>query len=115
MRERFPDRYPVVVDRKDSSIADIGKRKFMVPGSLECGQLTYIIRKRLRLAPGEALFVFLRHTGALVDPAERIDAAFARCVALDGFLYITYAMENTFGSWRPRLCAAPYGTRSCPS
>lgn len=55
----------------------------------------YVIRKRIKLAPEKALFVFVNNvlppTSALMSTIydEHKDA--------DGFLYITFAGENSFG------------------
>jgi GABA(A) receptor-associated protein len=58
-------------------------------------QLQQIIRKRIRFPPEKALFMFVNNkifpitspVGNIYD--ENKDA--------DGFLYVTYCQENTFG------------------
>ena len=43
-------------DRSD--IPDIDKKKYLVPADLTVGQFHYVIRKRIKLAPEKALFLF---------------------------------------------------------
>jgi hypothetical protein len=43
-------------DRSD--IPDIDKKKYLVPSDLTVGQFHYVIRKRIKLAPEKALFLF---------------------------------------------------------
>ena len=96
IREKFPGRIPIIVERaRGADIMDIDKAKFLVPGDLTVGQLVFIIRKRLVLPPEKALFLFigssLPPTGAMLK--EVADRFYDR----DGFLYVTYSGESTFG------------------
>jgi GABA(A) receptor-associated protein len=54
-----------------------------------------VIRKRIRVAPEKALFVFVRR--ALPPNAALMAEVYAEHKDVDGFLYMTYAGENTFG------------------
>ncbi|OAE34514.1 hypothetical protein AXG93_1299s1290 [Marchantia polymorpha subsp. ruderalis] len=59
--EKYPDRVPVIVKRADkSSIPDIDKKKFLVPVDLAVGQFVFVIRKRMKLTPEKAIFVFVK-------------------------------------------------------
>jgi GABA(A) receptor-associated protein len=73
----------------------IDKNKFLVPGDLTLGQFVFVIRKRMELPSDKALFVFVGNslptTGTLVREIYR-----THCDD-DGFLYMEYCGESTFG------------------
>jgi len=94
MRTKYPDRIPTIIEPKVGTVM-IDKRKFMVPELLTIGQLTYVIRKRLALKAEEAIFLFANST-VLIATASLQDV-YKKYQDLDGFLYLNYALENTFG------------------
>jgi GABA(A) receptor-associated protein len=59
------------------------------------GQFLYVIRKRLRLLPEKALFLFVN--GTIPPTTSLINEVYNRHKDDDGYLYISYAQENTFG------------------
>jgi GABA(A) receptor-associated protein len=95
--EKYPDRVPLIVQpsKNDRDAYPIDKSKYITPRDLTMMQLQQIIRKRVRFPPEKALFMFVNNkifpitslVGAIYD--EHKDA--------DGFLYVTYCQENTFG------------------
>ncbi len=53
----------MVVERVPKSpIADIDKRKFLVPNDITIAQFMWIIRKRIQLSPEKAIFLFVNKT-----------------------------------------------------
>ncbi|PSS24830.1 Autophagy-related protein like [Actinidia chinensis var. chinensis] len=98
MREKYPDRIPVIVEKAErSDIPDVDKKKYLVPAELTVGQFVYVVRKRIKLSAEKAIFVFVSNvlppTGALMS------AIYEENKDDDGFLYMTYSGENTFGSF----------------
>uniref|UniRef100_A0A2P2PQ22 Autophagy-related protein n=1 Tax=Rhizophora mucronata TaxID=61149 RepID=A0A2P2PQ22_RHIMU len=96
IKERYPDRIPVIVEKAArSDMPNIDKKKYLVPADLTVGQFVYVIRKRINLSEEKAIFIFvgnvLPSTGAIMSTIydENKDE--------DGFLYVTYSGENTFG------------------
>jgi len=70
IRAKYPDRIPVICEKSDrSDIPDIDKKKYLVPADLTVGQFIYVIRKRIKLPPERAIFIFVNNvippTGAL--------------------------------------------------
>ena len=62
IREKYPDRIPVIVEKAGrSDIPDIDKKKYLVPGDLTAGQFVYVIRKRIKLSPEKAIFIFVNN------------------------------------------------------
>ncbi|XP_042436054.1 autophagy-related protein 8C-like isoform X2 [Zingiber officinale] len=97
IREKYPDRIPVIVEKADrSDITDIDKKKYLVPADLTVGQFVYVVRKRIKLSAEKAIFIFVKNT--LPPTASMISAVYEEHKDEDGFLYMTYSGENTFGS-----------------
>ena len=92
---RYPS--PQVICEKDdrSDIPDIDKKKYLVPKDLTVGQFVYVIRKRIKLSPEKAIFIFINNV--LPPTATLMSEVYAEKKDDDGFLYITYSGENTFG------------------
>lgn len=95
---KYPDRIPIICERSFTATSDcpnIDKRKYLVPRDLTMGQFLYVIRKRLNLSPEKALFLFVKNT--IPSTTALINQVYERNKNEDGYLYITYAQENTFG------------------
>jgi GABA(A) receptor-associated protein len=96
IKEKFPGRIPVIVERgPKSQVPLIDKNKFLVPGDLSVGQFIYIIRKRLTLSPETALFIYI--SNVLPITSTLMKELYAQYKDNDGFLYLLYTGENTFG------------------
>ena len=78
-----------------SNINDIDKRKFLVPADLTVAQFMYIIRKRIQLPPEKAMFLFVNKV--LPTTSSTMGSIYDEHKDPDGFLYISYSGENTFG------------------
>ncbi|CCI39291.1 unnamed protein product [Albugo candida] len=97
IRCKYPDRIPVICEKADrSDIPDIDKKKYLVPADLTVGQFVYVIRKRIKLSPEKAIFIFINNV--LPPTAALMSNIYEEQKDADGFLYITYSGENTFGT-----------------
>ncbi|XBW37826.1 hypothetical protein QEN19_003401 [Hanseniaspora menglaensis] len=110
--KKYIDRIPVIVERQGlatttsnnltsasanpGTVPELDKRKYLVPQSLTIGQFVYIIRKRIELPPERAIFVFVNN-GILPNTSTLMSQLYLEYKDKDGFLYISYAGENTFG------------------
>ncbi|KAH0884158.1 hypothetical protein HID58_060254, partial [Brassica napus] len=110
IRDKYPDRVPmkcmlqVIVEKAErSDVPNIDKKKsvvyfclrFLVPADLTVGQFVYVVRKRIKLSAEKAIFVFVKNT--LPQTAAMMSAVSDENKDEDGFLYMTYSGENTFG------------------
>ncbi|CAM8878040.1 unnamed protein product [Rhodiola kirilowii] len=60
IREKYPDRIPVIVEKAENSdIPNIDKKKYLVPADLTVGQFVFVIRKRIKLSAEKAIFIFV--------------------------------------------------------
>ncbi|KAL7443301.1 hypothetical protein ACHAXM_008895 [Skeletonema potamos] len=97
IRAKYPDRVPVICEKADrSDIPDIDKKKYLVPADLTVGQFHYVIRKRIQLAPEKALFLFCSNT--IPPNAALMSTVYEEQKDEDGFLYVQYSGESTFGN-----------------
>jgi GABA(A) receptor-associated protein len=97
IRNKYPERIPVVVERvPNSQITDIDKRKFLVPNDISVAQFMWIIRKRIQLPSEKAIFLFVNKT--IPQSSSTMGQIYNNFKDEDGFLYIAYSGENTFGS-----------------
>lgn len=92
---KYQDRVPVIVEKSSSTKIDIDKSKFLVPHDVTIGQFLYILRKRIKLNPDESIYLFIND---IMPPSSalmsQIYGAHKDC---DGFLYIRFSTESTFG------------------
>ncbi|CAL0333929.1 unnamed protein product [Lupinus luteus] len=96
IRENYPDRIPVIVERAEKTdVPEIDKKKFLVPADLTVGQFVYVVRKRIKLSSEKAIFIFVKNI--LPPTAAMMSAIYEENKDEDGFLYMTYSGENTFG------------------
>ena len=97
IRGKYGDRVPVIVERAEKSdIPTLDKKKYLVPADLTVGQFVYVIRKRIKLNAEKAIFIFVNNV--LPPTAALMNAIYEEHKDEDGFLYVTYSGENTFGS-----------------
>ena len=93
---KYPDRIPVIVEKHETSdVVNIDKNKYLVPCDLTVGQFVYVIRKRMKMPPEKAIFVFVDNQ--IPMQSSLMSSIYDQSKDRDGFLYIKYAGENTFG------------------
>ena len=94
----YPNRIPIICEKNNYSrnIPDIDKKKYLIPNNLTLGEFVSVIRKRIKLEPGVALYFFIN--GFIFSNSHFVSNLYAEYKDEDGFLYIYYATENTFGN-----------------
>nr|XP_009943711.1 PREDICTED: gamma-aminobutyric acid receptor-associated protein-like 2 [Opisthocomus hoazin] len=96
IRAKYPDRVPVIVEKvSGSQIVDIDKRKYLVPSDITVAQFMWIIRKRIQLPSEKAIFLFVDKT--VPQSSLTMGQLYEKEKDEDGFLYVAYSGENTFG------------------
>ncbi len=95
---KYPDRIPVIVTKSQySNVPDIDKHKYLAPTDLTLGQFQFVIRRRLKLSPEKALFLFIN--GEIYCPSVLLISIYEQQHDRgDGFLHMMYSGENTFGA-----------------
>lgn len=108
IRTKYPDRIPVVCERAaHSNLPEIEKKKFLVPGTMLCGEFKYIIHKHIGqtgagiISSDQTIYFFVNgsspKTGAMMSELDEVHKA------SDGFLYIAFSAENTLGKDNPSV------------
>jgi len=93
---RYPDRIPIICEKaKNQILPHINKNKYLVTQELTIGHFICVIRKRLHLPPEFALFILV--DGYIPSSSTMIADLYEHHKHKDGFLYIEYCQENTFG------------------
>jgi GABA(A) receptor-associated protein len=94
-RVQHYERVPLILERGSRETPAIDKEKFLVPRDLTVGQLTFVVRKRLKLDATRTIFLLV--SNQLLTSTTTIASVYDRHRNEDGFLYVTYTFENAFG------------------
>ena len=93
---QHPTRVPVIIQRGQScNIPALPKIKYLVPRALRIGELLITVRKNLPIESTDAIFMYCGST--LVTAQHTCEDLYQKYRNSDGFLYMDYALENTFG------------------
>jgi GABA(A) receptor-associated protein len=80
---------------KKCNLLEIDRKKYLVPMDLTVWQFIIIIRKRVKLSPERALFLIVNNV--IPSTSAVMNAVYEEQKSADGFLYMTYTGEDTFG------------------
>jgi GABA(A) receptor-associated protein len=96
--EKYPDRVPLIIQpsKNDRDTYPIDKSKYITPRDLTMMQLQQIVRKRIRFPSEKALFMFVNNK--MFPITSMVGNIYDDNKDPDGFLYVTYCQENTFGA-----------------
>lgn len=94
--KKYPNKIPIIVHKSDKcKLSDIDKNKFLVSNDMTLSQFMYVIRNRIKLDSSQALFFFIDNI--IPKNSSPLGELYNLHKDKDGFLYIVYASENTFG------------------
>jgi GABA(A) receptor-associated protein len=105
---KYPSRVPVILEddvRGEQIRSPRAKRKFLVPRDMTFGDFIYTVRKKAKLEPHKALFMFINKESRngeslmqLLPPVTaHISTLYSEHRDPDHFLYLVVCTENTFG------------------
>lgn len=93
---KYPDRFPVIIEKGESELQEIRRKKYLIPNDLTIGQLLIVVRKNIDTFDAEkALFIMAGET--IMSASKEIKIIYNDLKANDGFLYLNYYGEKTFG------------------
>jgi GABA(A) receptor-associated protein len=95
--KKNPNHVPVIVERSKNSdnVPAITKTKFLANRDATMGEFLHVIRKMVNIRPEQAIFIFINNN--LPTHSALISEVYNEFADEDGFLYIEYTGENTFG------------------
>lgn len=94
---KYPDKIPVICEKNiySKDTPELQNKKYLIPKSYTFGQFILVIRNQLKLPPNISLFFFI---GVNIPSTNKNMYSLYECYKNDdGFLYVNYAVENTFG------------------
>jgi len=97
IRAKYPERVPIIVKKTaGSDLKNIDKSKYLAPVDMTLSQFIVIIRKSIKIESDKAIFVFIEN---ILPPLTSTMAyLYEHMKNEDGFLYIYYNGESTFGN-----------------
>jgi GABA(A) receptor-associated protein len=94
--QKHPDRIPIILDRcQRCELPHVSKNKYLVTKELTMSQFLFTVRRRINLKPSQSLFILVN--GQLVNGGSPLSTIYETHKDEDGFLYMVYTSENTFG------------------
>nr|XP_009930421.1 PREDICTED: microtubule-associated proteins 1A/1B light chain 3C-like [Opisthocomus hoazin] len=99
IRIKYPNKIPVVVERyqKEKTLPPLTRTKFLVSQDLPLSQFAVTLRTRLCLASSQTFYLLVNNKG-LPNMAVTMQELYRDNKDEDGFLYLTYASQEMFGS-----------------
>jgi GABA(A) receptor-associated protein len=97
MMEKYPESICCIIEKSDSckNLNDLKKNKYIIPKELTISQIIYIIRKRIEIDSKMSIFLYINNKIPISN--SKIGNVYFENKDDDGFLYIKYCGENTFG------------------
>jgi GABA(A) receptor-associated protein len=97
LMRKYPDRVPVIVEKNPDCVQlhSIERTKYLVPRELSVAQFIQMLRKHVKLDSSMAIFVLINNK--LIPNTATISEVYATEKEEDGFMYVIYSLENTFG------------------
>lgn len=99
-RSKHANCVPVIVAKDPSSTGTpeipVGKNKFLVPFGDTVSDIILGIRKQVALGPEQSISIFFNNND-MVAPGTLMSQIDKQYRSDDGFVYVIYSLENTFG------------------
>jgi len=104
--EKYPTRVPVVCEwlpkTKSVFLPPLEKKKFLVPNNMCIGQFRGVINRQLDLNDSSISLYFTMKDNKSPSSVTTLQDLYSRKKSPDGFLYINFSEEATFG-WQKGL------------
>jgi GABA(A) receptor-associated protein len=93
---KYPDRVPIICEKNNRYTGvELQKKKYLINKDVTIGNFLFYIRKNLLINEYTALFLLI---GDVIPPNNSTFGLLYDVYRdMDGYLYITYSFENTFG------------------
>lgn len=97
IRGKYKNKIPCIVFPFENVAGNppIDKTQFLVQKEVLLGSFLQVIKKRLVMKPSDALFLFIDKKIPIMT--KSLGEIYEEMADVDGFLYIEYSIESTFG------------------
>jgi GABA(A) receptor-associated protein len=93
-----PTKVPTIIEpgrRKDNRYS-MAQNKFLILREYSFQEFSQLLRNKLKLKANDSLYL-IAGDNVIPTPDQSIARLYESCRDTDGFLYITYASQETFG------------------
>ena len=96
------DKIPIIIEvdkRSSPKLPVLKKTKFGLDKNITVGQLLMYLRKEIKVDSSQAIFLLVDYVNGIKIPnnIEKIGDIYTKYADKDGFLYMTYSANQTFG------------------
>lgn len=96
MIKKYPDKVCVILEKGDNTVQDLDTSQFVLNKNVTVGHLIYMIREGINIAQYDSIYIFIEK-GYIPISSDNIGRLYDKYADQDGFLYMTYCREKTFG------------------
>jgi GABA(A) receptor-associated protein len=95
--DKYENRIPVIITQsKECRLPPIDKNKYLIPFDLTIAQFLNVLRKRIKLDDSQSLYIYVNKS-IMPATSATFTSIYDKHKDKDGFLYLIYCGENTFG------------------
>ena len=99
IRNQFPEKIPIICEKDPkSNVLKIDKIKYLLPGNLLVSEFNMMIKKNVGYLPSAAFFLLANGKHSITGDTLLSEIYERYKDPQDGFLYIAYASELTWGN-----------------
>lgn len=96
--ETHPNKIPVILEKASTAeVPDVDRNKYLLPREFTVANFLDVIRKRTNLGKEQAIFIYVN--GTVPASNAMFGSIYEQHKDSDGFLYIVYTGESSFGSF----------------
>lgn len=92
IRHKYPTKIPIILEDNETGRYN----KYLICDNMSVGKLLYTIRMNTGIKSSEAIFMYINNN-FIPSSNELLKKIYETNMDEDGYLYIRYARENTFG------------------
>jgi GABA(A) receptor-associated protein len=97
IRQEHLNMVPIIVEKAGTNdVQQIRKSKFLINKNIKVGEFLLEIRRQLNIDSKDSMFLFVNNK-VIPSNNDRLETLYKDYMDADGFLYITYSLENVFG------------------